>query len=269
MLEKIKHLWNSPSTGATLVMRSLESCLRGVTYLHAWRRGRKVEEVYDIADAGPNQRFLAINRLAHHNTLGLQYGMGKTKLARKLTIDCGREVTEKEAGKLIQLHRKVYRVYWKWAEDVTRTYRRDGFILLADGWGLNSHCDRETSVRNFPVQGTSAVILRRALVLAVESHVMVISPLHDAIYFCAPDEEFDEQMAALSRCMDQAVHEVLGEDVTIRQDKERHSHDHVWIEEGAEQVYHALAPYFQEVNSDTKKRIKLVKKLLTTSNNAL
>lgn len=216
-----------------------------------------------VPPEGTKKEYAAERTLFKSTTLGLQYGMGKVKLARKLTIDCGHEVTIKEAEKLISLHRKVYRVYWKWAEGITRTYHRDGYITLADGWSLNAHCDRETSVRNFPVQGTSAVILRRALTRAIELDIPVVSPLHDAIYICCPDEEFDYQMKRLSEVMDWAVSVTIGDRIRIRQDVEQHDHSHTWVEEGAEEVHAALAPFMQPMESPTKKREKFLSMLLT------
>lgn len=195
-------------------------------------------------------------------TLGLQFGMGRVKLARKLTIDCGREVTVKEASKLIELHRRIYSTYWKWAEKVTRTYKRDGYLTLADGFGLNSNCATETSVRNFPVQGTAAVILRRAVIRAIEYGVPVISPLHDALYMCCPDEDYDRNMELMSKAMQEAVQDTLGKHVVIRQDVERHEHGHVWVEPRAKKVHSALAPFMTPHETPINRRTKAVYRLM-------
>jgi len=201
-------------------------------------------------------------RLFKATTLGLQYGMGQAKLAKKLTVDCGRTVTEQEASKLIQLHRKVYRVYWKWAERVTRIYKRDGYILLADGWGLNSHCISSLSVRNFPVQGTAAIVLRRACIFAIEAGVPVISPLHDALYFSCPQERFKENQAKLAVAMEKAVTTTLGEGWHIRQDEEEHSPAEPWVEGRAKDVYESLAPFMRQYITPEETRIQRIHGLL-------
>jgi DNA polymerase I-like protein with 3'-5' exonuclease and polymerase domains len=215
------------------------------------------------APAGATKKTHGAERtLFKSTTLGLQYGMGVVTLARKLTIDCGREITEKEARKLINLHRKVYKTYWKWADDVVRTYKRDNYIMLADGWGLNKNCQRETTVRNFPVQGTGAVILRRACNLAIEQGLPVVSPLHDAIYICSKEGMADADSLALSDCMNQAVHEVLGDHIHIRQDEERHDRSHPWIEEGAEKIFKSLEPFMKPYADPYADKIERLKSLL-------
>jgi len=185
-------------------------------------------------------------------TLGLQFGMGVAKLARKLTVDCGREVTEREAGKLVALHKRIYKTYWKWSKKIGRTYERQGYLMLKDGFALNGNCNRMTSVRNFPVQGTGAVILRQATVNAIEDGIPVVSPLHDALYVCCKDQWVHKVTKALSAAMSRACIDILGFDV--RQDIEIHDSSHVWVEERSRPVYEALAPFYTDMMSEEEQR---------------
>lgn len=196
-------------------------------------------------------------------TLGLQYGMGVAKLARKLTIDTGRPVSEKEARKLIDLHRKIYKKYWRWAKGIVRTYKSENCLVLKDGWGLNANCERETTVRNFPVQGTGAVILRRATVLAIRRGLPIVAPLHDALYGCPHKDDELGFRTQLSACMTQAVHEVLGNSVDIRIDVEVHRPSEEWVEEGAEDIYKALTPFMEEYRDINAEKAEKLKTLLS------
>lgn len=229
----------------------LEAYNSGDPYLY-FAKAAKAVPADATKDSHPAER-----NLFKSTTLGLQFGMGVEKLARKLTVDCGREVTEKEAGKLVALHKRIYKVYWKWTKKVGYTYERHGFLMLKDGFALNGHCNRMTSVRNFPVQGTGAVILRQATVNAVEDGVPVISPLHDALYACCRIEDKEAVAAQLSAAMSKACIDVLGFD--IRQDLEFHTTDEVWVEKRGKAVYEALAPFYTSQESETEIRARKLK----------
>ena len=178
-------------------------------------------------------------------TLGLQYGMGADKLAVKLTVDTGRKVTVEEAKKLIALHKSVYPTYWKWLDRVSDYYEKKGVLKLWDGWCLLGDNDNFLSVRNFPVQGTGSVIMREAIRLAHQRGLHVMTPLHDALYILFQPELQPDAPDILSQCMDEAVRNVIGDAIRIRQDIDIHHHGEIWIEEKGEKYYQMLGKYLE------------------------
>ena len=183
-------------------------------------------------------------------TLGLQYGMGPASLALKLTADIGRTVTEKEADKLLRLHQRTFPTYWAWLKKQVKLYRRQGSLTLWDGWSLLPDNENDLSVKNFPVQGTGAVIMREAVRLAHHDfNLDILAPLHDALYCECDSDKEDETVKVLSECMLKAVSNVLGDELEIRLDIDVHGHDDTWIEGKGAKYYEMLSKYLEEMES--------------------
>lgn len=183
--------------------------------------------------------------------LGLQYGMGVESLAVKLTADCGRVVTEIEAQKLKNLHKQAFPVYWAWLEREALTYLRTGVLILKDGWSLLPNQDNGLSVRNLPTQGTGGVIMRRAVHLAHKKGIRIPAPLHDAVYAIYNKKTQADTPKILSECMQQAVEDVLGKGVVIRQDVDIHDSDHDWVEEKGKKFYELLGKYLERIENES------------------
>ncbi len=182
-------------------------------------------------------------------TLGLQYGMGAAKLAVKLAADMGRPFTEDEARRLLELHKKTYPVYWKWLEKQGREYERYGSLILWDGWALLGDNDNTLSVRNFPVQGTGATIMREAVRLAHARGLDILAPLHDAIYCQTVLDRAEETTRELSDCMLQAVRNVIGDSLEIRLDIDLHTPQEVWVEGKGWKHYKQLKKYLEPLET--------------------
>ena len=182
-------------------------------------------------------------------TLGLQYGMGAAKLAVKLSSDMGVKFTQDEAQRLIDMHKKVYAVFWIWAERIGMEYDKKGVLILWDGWSLLGDNDNMLSVKNFPVQGTGGVIMREAVRLAHTAGVRILSPLHDALYAIAREDEAEQQADLLAGCMTQAVKNVIGDNLEIRLDIDFHRHGETWIEEKGERFYKLLHRYLARMET--------------------
>jgi len=191
--------------------------------------------------------------------LGLQYGMRAAKLAVKLTADVGRFFTQEEAQKLINLHEKVFKVFWAWSVATTNEYQRRGILALWDGWVLLGDNDNMLSVRNFPVQGTAQSIMREAIRLAHQRKLKVLSPLHDAVYAISENSTTEKDVETLSNCMNEAVETVLGKSLKIRLDIDVHKHGEVWLEEKGERFYKLLSPYLKCLPATGDKKNELLK----------
>lgn len=62
--------------------------------------------------------------------LGLSYLMTKYGLARKLTIDTGKEFTEDEAQELVEQFEETYQDFSDWRKEMIEEYKVNGFIRL-------------------------------------------------------------------------------------------------------------------------------------------
>lgn len=188
--------------------------------------------------------------------LGLQYNMGIVLLAAKLRADTGDlSIDEDDAKELRGIHRETFSDYWEWVEDITDTYSLDGFLLLPDGWLLGPHCHRIPSVRNFPIQGLGACIIRRCCYLAIRAGLNVITPLHDAMYIMHKTGD-EAAVLTLQMCMNQAVEDVVP-GCLIRMDVETHDSDKVWIHEDGADMYHRMKKYlvFRRTDAETEKEL--------------
>lgn len=147
----------------------------------------------------------------------------------------------------VDQHKKLFKKYWKWREGLIQQYKRDGYIMLADGWCLFEGEDRQNTVANFPIQGLGAVILRRAMYYAIKDGLEVISPLHDCIYVMANPESVDETGARLVKCMKKAVFDFCNVDL-IRIDYEKYStnwetFESTWTKDKGGSALKALGKY--------------------------
>lgn len=181
-------------------------------------------------------------------TLGLQYGMGAKKLAIKLKVDTGKEVTENDARKLINLHKKAYPKLWSWKDKMQREYDRYGSLILWDGWALLGDNDNAMSVQNFPIQGTGAVILKRAVKLMRSKGLKVLFPLHDAMYTISSNKNLEENTKVMGECMKEAVREVIGDKLEIRLDVDHHGTED-WVEGKGRKFYEVLNKYLHPIET--------------------
>lgn len=176
-------------------------------------------------------------------TLGLQYGMGADKLMVKLRLDTGKDVTWETAQKLIDLHKESYPDYWDWMYSKVDEYKMYQSLILADGFALMGDNDNMLSVRNFPVQGTGGVILRRAVKLCHDAGLKIFAPLHDALYFLMPNDKLEEQVTMAQKLMVQAVHDVLDESCDMRLDTHIVPRTEDYVEEKGAAFYEKLKHY--------------------------
>lgn len=174
--------------------------------------------------------------------LGLQFGMGNEKLAISLTNTLGRIVKPREAKKYVDMHKKTYKKLWQFMRNVTEDYKYEP-LILDDGWTLFQDNPNALSVRNFPVQGTGGVILRRAVRNLHDMGERAIFPLHDACYIIADESRKEEAAKNLRKAMRDATIETIGETLDIRIDLEYHERAEVWVEEKGEEQFNTLYPY--------------------------
>lgn len=162
---------------------------------------------------GTREQYNDTRDLFKATTLGIGFGMGAKKLAIKLTMDTGKEHTPTEAQVLMGQYKRAFPVYSSWRDSVEATYLHHKFYPLADGWILFGDNDNMNSVKNFPVQGTGAAILRKAIQLAQDDGLQVIMPLHDALYIEADSDKILDHADRLAKCMRDAFRFWFDDDV--------------------------------------------------------
>lgn len=136
--------------------------------------------------------------------LAVQYGMGKESLAARI----GKAPID--AAELIRKHKETYPVFWKWSDAAVDVALTRNYIDTTFGWRL--HIDQNPnhrSIRNFPVQGNGAEILRLACCFVTEAGINICCPVHDALLIEAPLDELDSTILKVQELMAEAGRIVL------------------------------------------------------------
>jgi hypothetical protein len=137
--------------------------------------------------------------------LGVQYSMGAESLAEQINqpVARGRE--------LLAIHRETYPVFWAWSDAAVDHAMLYGSLQTVFGWRIFVGGETNPrSLRNFPMQGNGAEMLRLACSLATERGVSVCAPVHDALLIEAPLDELDQAVALAQDAMREASALVLG-----------------------------------------------------------
>ena len=137
--------------------------------------------------------------------LAVQYGMEAESLALRI----GQPPVV--ARDLLRAHREAYRTFWRWSDAVVDQAMLHGAIWTVFGWPLYAgEQPNPRSLRNFPMQGNGAELLRIACCLATERGIEVCAPVHDAVLIAAPLERIEADVAAMQAAMAEASAAVLG-----------------------------------------------------------
>jgi DNA polymerase I-like protein with 3'-5' exonuclease and polymerase domains len=137
--------------------------------------------------------------------LGVLFGMG----AQALSLRIGQ--SESQARDLIRIHQQTYPIFWRWSDAAVDHGMLVGCLYTVFGWFIQLG-ERITArtLRNFPMQGNGAEMLRLACCLATERGVRVCAPVHDALLIESPLDEIHQTVATVQELMAQASALVLG-----------------------------------------------------------
>jgi hypothetical protein len=136
--------------------------------------------------------------------LATQYGMEAEALASRIGQPpiVGRG--------LLQAHHDTFRPYWRWSDAGVDQAMLTGSLHTVFGWHVHiSEKPNPRSLRNFPMQGNGAEMLRIACCLATERGIEVAAPVHDALLICAPFDRLDADVATTRAAMAEASKAVL------------------------------------------------------------
>jgi hypothetical protein len=132
-------------------------------------------------------------------SLGVLYGLSAEGLARRLGVPpCrGRE--------LLRMHQETFRRFWEWSEQVEMEGMLTGRLQTVFGWTVHVGTDANPrSLRNFPMQGNGAEMLRLACCLTTERGIRVCAPVHDALLVEADACDIDAVVIQTQEAMREA-----------------------------------------------------------------
>lgn len=131
--------------------------------------------------------------------LATQYGMGAESLADRLGEP------ELRARQLLDMHKKVYRTFWAWSDNLYNATVAFNRVATLYGWQLHVQPDlNPRSLRNFPMQANAAEMLRIACILLHEHGIKICAPVHDAILIESKEEDIERDIQIAQTCMKEA-----------------------------------------------------------------
>ena len=136
--------------------------------------------------------------------LSVLYGIGPEGLAGRIgqPVIVGRD--------LMRAHRETYRRYWQWSDAVVDHAVLTGALSTVLGWPIHVGANfNPRSLRNFPMQGNGAEILRLGVCFATEQDIEVCAVIHDAVLICAPLDRLAEDVERMRACWAKASRVVL------------------------------------------------------------
>lgn len=176
----------------------LQAYLSGEVYLTFGKQARLVPDNATKETHGPQRELLK------QCVLGVQYCMG----AQSLALRIGQP--EIVARDLLRAHHTTYPRFWQWSDAAVDTAMLTGSLHTVFGWRIRVGSNPNIrSLRNFPMQGNGAEMLRIACCLGTERGIEVCAPVHDAVLICAPLEQLEADIAAMRSAMAEASRAVL------------------------------------------------------------
>ena len=136
--------------------------------------------------------------------LGVLYGLSAEGLARKLNVPPVR------GRDLLRMHKETFRQFWRWSDAVQDEAILAGRLQTVFGWTVHAgEQPNPRSLRNFPMQGNGAEMMRLACCLATERGIGLCCPVHDALLIEADAAEIDDAVEATHQVMREASEIVL------------------------------------------------------------
>ncbi|WP_461331174.1 DNA polymerase [Bradyrhizobium elkanii] len=137
--------------------------------------------------------------------LGLNYGMGPDSMALQARISIA------TARHLISLHKRTYRRFWKWSDDMVDAALISRRMRTVFGWPRRMiGGEKVTSIRNFPMQANGAEMMRIAAIGGVSAGIELCAPVHDAFLIAAPPNRLDHDVETMRSIMTKAGEVVCG-----------------------------------------------------------
>ena len=161
-----------------------------------------------------------VRELFKQCVLAVQYGMGSKSLAESIGQPSF------VSRDLLRAHHETYRKFWRWSDAVVDYANTYNTLHTVYGWRhRTSVMTNPRFLRNFPMQGNGAEMLRLACCLSTERGIGVCAPVHDAVMICAPVDRLELEIAGMRATMAEASREILA-GVELRTDVHRVAYPH-------------------------------------------
>jgi len=176
-----------------------------------------------VPSDGTKKTHGAIRDLYKTCVLGVQYGMGRDTLAYRIGHP------SIIASELLRAHHETYPKFWEWSDAAVDTAMLHNELQTTFGWHIRiggEYFDvsrqkwvkpNPRSLRNFPMQGNGAEMLRFACCMACDRGIEVCASIHDAVLICAPLNRLLEDAERMREVMAEASNIVLSR-LTLRAD---------------------------------------------------
>ena len=175
--------------------------------------------------------------------LAVQYGMGEISLAQRINQPVAR------ARQLLTLHRQTYRTFWQWSDATQDEAILNGKLWTTFGWEIRVKGQvNARSLRNFPMQGNGAEMLRIACIFLTEAGIRVCAPVHDALLVELPVDELESGLAKAQGLMRQASSAVLG-DFELGSDAKIVCYPERYMDERGQVMWDTVMGLIQEIKS--------------------
>jgi hypothetical protein len=190
--------------------------------------------------------------------LATQYGMGAEALAERI------KQPKLRAKQLLEMHRKVFKIFWDWSDNVYNITVNQNRLNTVFGWQMRVPQDiNPRSLRNFPMQANAAEMLRIGCILMVKRGIQLCAPVHDAVLIEATEETIEEQVAIAQECMEQASLIVL-EDFKLSSDAKIIRYPGRFLEGDAEPFWNTVIAIYERIKADSVEKLNTnVLELLT------
>jgi hypothetical protein len=175
--------------------------------------------------------------------LAVQYGMGEVALAQRINQPVAR------ARQLLTLHRQTYKTFWAWSDATQDEAVLHGKLWTTFGWEIRvSGTVNSRSLRNFPMQGNGAEMLRIACIFLTEAGIRVCAPVHDALLIELPIGELESGLAKAQHLMRQASRAVLG-DFELGSDAKAVSYPDRYMDERGQVMWDTVTGLIRQIKS--------------------
>ena len=133
----------------------------------------------------------------------LSYGMGESTLETQI----------ENGGGFLRKHKEMFREYWDWIENNTKTSFEKGYYKTRDGWiyVLLEGLTARHLMLNIPMQSEAAGMMRKAVML-LPSHIDLVGTHHDALYINCDEDKVIETEKLVKDVMNKAAMEYFDVD---------------------------------------------------------
>jgi hypothetical protein len=137
--------------------------------------------------------------------LGTLFGLEAQGIAHKI----GRPY--EDGRRLLELHRRTYPRFCRWSAGAVDRAMLTGMITTTFGWPFRISGEQPNgrTIRNLPMQGNGAEMMRLAAIRATEAGIRIGAPVHDGFLLLAPAERLEDHVEQLRAAMGWASRQVL------------------------------------------------------------